>query len=65
MVRAKRRAQPAYKDGFILGSLWTLDYTLVRLLGSRRNPEDKHISAAYAEIQKAIEIVRKRVRTKT
>jgi hypothetical protein len=64
-VRRKRRDQPAFHDGWVLGSLWAAENVLVRLLGNRSRPEHHHISAAFREVRAAITIVQKRTEAKT
>jgi hypothetical protein len=66
-TRKTRRHRPAFHDGWVLGTLWAAEGSLVRLLGSatRRRPEGDEVAAAYRHLRSAIDIVNRRVDRRT
>lgn len=66
MRRRRRRLDtPAYRDGVILGQLFTAEHCLLRLGRTRGLPEDADISKAIVAIGEAIAKARARVETKS
>jgi len=55
---------PAYRDGRILGHLWSAEHSLLVLLGQRDGSESEAISEAFSAVTRAIKIVQKRVETR-